>query len=119
MRCTNYQVLSLIVSRLVKEFVSLSINNNQMKMLRHVWGIFLLSIITLVANAQIKPAPIKDKGMGPYSQLIIRGAILINGTGAPAIGPVDIVIENNRISNIVVVGAEGGKINEARRPKLA
>jgi hypothetical protein len=90
-----------------------------MKTLRNLIGIALLSIITIVSNAQIKAAPNKDKGMGPYSQLIIRGAILINGTGAPATGPVDIVIENNRITNIVVVGAEGAKINEARRPKLA
>jgi len=51
--------------------------------------------------------------------LIIRGATIINGTGAPALGPVDIVIENNRIVKIVTVGAEGTKINPARRPKLA
>ena len=35
-----------------------------------------------------------------YTQLIIRGVILINGTGAPPFGPVDIVIEKNRIMQI-------------------
>ena len=34
-----------------------------------------------------------------YDQLILRGATLINSTGAPPIGPVDIVIENNIIKN--------------------
>lgn len=90
-----------------------------MNHLRSVLGIILFSLIFFVANAQIKVAPEKDKGMGPYNQLILRGVILINGTGAPAIGPVDIVIENNRISNIVVVGAEGTAINPSRRPVLA
>ena len=32
---------------------------------------------------------------GPFDQLIIRGVTLINGNGAPPIGPVDIVVENN------------------------
>ncbi|GIS00892.1 MAG: hypothetical protein CM15mP102_17120 [Flavobacteriales bacterium] len=30
---------------------------------------------------------------GPFDQLIIRGATLINGNGSPPLGPVDIVIE--------------------------
>ena len=34
---------------------------------------------------------------GPFNQLIIRGVTLINGDGAPPIGPVDIVVENNKI----------------------
>ena len=53
-----------------------------------------------------------------YDQLILRGATLINSTGAPPIGPVDIVIENNIIKNIQVVGYPGVEINENRRPKL-
>ena len=41
---------------------------------------------------------------GPYKQLIIRGVTLINGNGAPPIGPVDIVVEQNKIVDIQVVG---------------
>ena len=48
-------------------------------------------------------------------QLILRGATLNNSTGAPPIGPVDIVIENNIIKNIQVVGYPGVEINENRR----
>ncbi len=55
---------------------------------------------------------------GPFSQLIIRGVTLINGDGAPPRGPVDIVVENNKITNIVVVGYPGVPVNSSRRPKL-
>ena len=34
---------------------------------------------------------------GPFDQLIIRGATLVNGNGSPPVGPVDIVIEKNII----------------------
>jgi len=48
-----------------------------------------------------------DHSEGPFDQLIIRGATLINGNGAPPTGPVDIVIEGNQISAIKVVGYPG------------
>lgn len=43
---------------------------------------------------------------------------MINGNGAPPIGPVDIVIENNKIVKVQVVGYPGVAISENRRPKL-
>ena len=43
--------------------------------------------------------------------------ILIDGTGAPPIGPVDIVVEKNKIAQIQVVGYPGLPISENRRPK--
>ena len=55
---------------------------------------------------------------GPYNHLIIRGATLINGNGAPPIGPVDISVENNKITSIDVVGYPGVDIDESKRPKL-
>ncbi|MFT5216417.1 MAG: imidazolonepropionase-like amidohydrolase [Glaciecola sp.] len=58
-------------------------------------------------------------GDGPHSQLIIRGVTLINGDGSPPRGPIDIVVENNIIKDIQVVGYDGVPINEASRPKLA
>lgn len=64
------------------------------------------------------PAPLVKEGDGPFPQLILRGVTLINGTGAPPIGPVDIVIKQNRITNIVNVGFPGVPINEKSRPKL-
>tara|TARA_R110002073_G_scaffold145532_2_gene297661 strand:- start:28363 stop:29916 length:1554 start_codon:yes stop_codon:yes gene_type:complete len=57
-------------------------------------------------------------GEGPFNQLIIRGVMLINGDGSPPRGPIDIVVEGNKIVKIQVVGYPGVKINESRRPKL-
>ena len=73
----------------------------------------------LFAQAQVKKAPEKKEGDGPWTQLIIRGVTLVNGTGAPPLGPVDIIVEKNRIRSIVLVGSPGLKIDESRRPKLS
>ncbi len=58
------------------------------------------------------------QGDGPHTQLIIRGATLINGNGAPPRGPVDIVVENNKIVQIEVVGYPGVAIDASKRPQL-
>lgn len=57
-------------------------------------------------------------GDGPHTQLIIRGVTLINGNGAPPQGPVDIVVENNLIKNVQVVGYPGVTIDATQRPQL-
>jgi len=64
------------------------------------------------------PAPARraDEGLGPYNRLVLRGAIVIDGTGAPPMGPVDIVIERNRIAEVRSVGYPGVAIREASRP---
>ena len=54
---------------------------------------------------------------GPFEQLIIRNVTLINGNGAPPIGPVDIVVEKNIITKIQTVGYPGVKTNK-KGPKL-
>jgi imidazolonepropionase-like amidohydrolase len=64
----------------------------------------------------ITPAPERAEGEGPFDRLILRGGILVNGTGAPAIGPVDIVIEQNRIVDIKTVGPPGLPIDPEIRP---
>lgn len=65
----------------------------------------------------IPAAPRRAEGEGPFNRLILRGATLIDGTGAPPIGPVDIVIEKNRIARIAPVGYPGLAIDPQRRPK--
>jgi len=56
---------------------------------------------------QLQPAPDRQpgEGAGPFNTLVIRGATLIDGTGAEPSGPVDIVVERNRISRIRAVAA--------------
>lgn len=58
----------------------------------------------------------RQDGQGPYDRLVIRGATMIDGTGAPPFGPVDIVVEGNRIAEIKPVGAPGLPIDESKRP---
>jgi len=83
--------------------------------------IALFTVICLfqapISVSQITPAPDRTEGEGPFERLIIRGGIMISGTGAPPTGPVDIVIEGNQIINIVNVGYPGVPINEDRRPQ--
>ena len=83
-------------------------------------SITTLSILLFhtTVTAQIPKAPEKKEGSGPYTQLIIRGVTLVNGTGAPPLGPVDIVIEKNRIVQISVLGSPGSVIDPAKRPQL-
>ncbi len=76
--------------------------------------------ITRAASAGLGPAekaPDRVRGAGPWNRLVIRGATLIDGTGAPPIGPVDIVIENDRIVGISSVGYPGVPIKPERRPE--
>ncbi len=49
-------------------------------------------------------SPTLVKPRGPYQRLVIRGATVIDGTGAPPIGPMDIVIEGDRIKEVRSVG---------------
>jgi imidazolonepropionase-like amidohydrolase len=65
----------------------------------------------------VKPAPRRTEGDGPFDRMIIRGAILIDGTGAPPRGPVDIVVEKNRITQVVDVGVPNVALRDAARPK--
>jgi len=53
---------------------------------------------------------------GPFTRMVIRGATMVDGTGSPPIGPVDIVIEGNRISQIKLVGSPGVPIRAEGRP---
>ncbi len=103
------------VGIIVKLQFSLSI------MKKHFLSTLFFSLIVLsfgVAQRPITPAPDRSEGEGPFDQMIIQGATLINGTGAPPIGPVDIVVENNKIVDVQVVGYPGVEISNERRPKV-
>ncbi|MEM7551281.1 MAG: amidohydrolase family protein [Bacteroidota bacterium] len=88
--------------------------------MKFTWLSLLWTLLFFAWNllsAQIPNAPDRNEGDGPYEKLIIRGATLINGTGSPALGPVDIVIEGNKISQIKAVGSPGVEIDPDSRPK--
>jgi hypothetical protein len=86
--------------------------------MRKIFLLLAVATLHVYSFSQIPKAPERKEGEGPWPQLIIRGVILINGTGAPPIGPVDIVVEKNRIANIVTLGSPGRMIDPKNRPKL-
>ena len=91
--------------------------------MRHLYSscFFMLLVALGFSQSTLNPAPDRreGEGEGPFERLIIRGATLIDGTGAPPAGPVDIVIEGNRILEIVNVGVPHVPINDANRPQGA
>jgi hypothetical protein len=86
-------------------------------MMKFFLSLFFMLISCSSLSAQMSDAPGRTEGDGPYGQLIIRGATMIDGTGSPAAGPVDIVIEGNTITRIQNVGYPGVPIDERRRPQ--
>ena len=92
------------------------------------WSVAVLSVFSFTVGvttsaqevAEMIPAPDReDQGAGPFERLIIRGAVVIDGAGAPPQGPMDLVIEGNRITEIRGVGTPGAPINNDRRPQNA
>ncbi len=79
--------------------------------------LLLFATFSFAQEKEVMRAPDRAEGDGPYSQLIIRGATLINGAGSPPIGPVDVVVEKNKITAIKTVGYPGVAIDERKRPK--
>ena len=72
-------------------------------------------------KGDVNPAPDRKpgEGLGPFHTLVIRGATLIDGTGAPPVGPVDIVVHDNIISEIREAGTPGLPLNPGRAPLKA
>src|SRR5690606_33408019 len=96
-----------------------------MHLARSISLILALSVLAAgPAGAQgrgVEPAPPRgpNEGEGPFERLIVRGATIVDGTGAPPVGPVDIVIEGNRIREVRSVGYPGMPIRAERRPQNA
>src|SRR5262249_32600692 len=82
------------------------------------FGVAVVFAQTQQAQRTVPPAPDRKpgEGEGPFERLGIRGATMIDGAGAPPMGPVDIVIENNRIKEIKSVGFPKVSIRDAKRP---
>jgi hypothetical protein len=71
------------------------------------------------ASTDPKAAPPRAEGEGPFERLIIRNATVIDGTGAPPRGPVDVVVEGNRIKALFAVDAAAGDMRSTDRPQNA
>ncbi len=80
-------------------------------------ALFAIAATAVNAQAVMEPVPDRgaDEGGGPYPTLLIRGATMIDGTGAPPEGPVDIVVKGNRIDAIARGSASDDVIASATR----
>ena len=90
--------------------------------MRHINNITIISLFLSLLIGQsnretLIPGSDRSEGQGPFKRMVIRGATMINGNGSPPVGPVDIVIEKNRITEVKSVGYPGVPIKESRRPK--
>jgi imidazolonepropionase-like amidohydrolase len=65
------------------------------------------------------PARLAGEGMGPYGTLVIRGVMIVDGTGGPPYGPADVVVQNNRIARIQSAGTPGLPMRQNRPPQNA
>ena len=63
------------------------------------------------------PIPGRTEGVGPFQRVVLRNATIVDGTGAPAQGPVDIVLSGDRIAEIRTIGAPGAIDQKARAAK--
>lgn len=58
-----------------------------------IWLTLLLACPLWAAQLPVDdPIPPRTEGMGPYPRLVLRNVIIVNGTGAPAQGPYDLVL---------------------------
>lgn len=78
-----------------------------MKRMKLLAGLLVLLASPALAQAAMERVPDRapGEGDGPYPMLLITGATMVEGAGAPPIGPVDILIEGNRIAALHVGGA--------------
>lgn len=78
--------------------------------------VFLVLNTTAFEETILSPPP-RSEGEGPFTKLILHGVMVIDGTGALPFGPAQVVIENNRIRNITIVGTPGLPIPEPPEEK--
>jgi imidazolonepropionase-like amidohydrolase len=81
-------------------------------------AVLVLLFVSLSALCAPEIAPERQRGEGPFNRLILRGVTVVNGEGAPPIGPMDIVIEGDRIASVDNVGFPGVPIEQDARPQV-
>ena len=67
----------------------------------------------------LKGAPDRraDEGKGPFKTLAIRGVMVIDGSGGPPSGPMDVIVQGNRISAVRGAGTPGLPLRQNRGPQ--
>ncbi|HQZ95357.1 MAG TPA: amidohydrolase family protein [Pyrinomonadaceae bacterium] len=74
----------------------------------------LISIMCSAGFAQMSPSSFSGKRV---KRIVVRNAMVVDGSGKPAAGPFDIVVENDVITQIVSFDPVAAKEGKARRPE--
>src|ERR1700693_1998292 len=61
-----------------------------------------IALVALVASLVAQTNVVSGRR---YPRIVVRGALVVDGSGTPASGPKDIVIENNMITDVVSADA--------------
>ena len=77
--------------------------------LKRIYVFFLFIVVFCNAQSSSKE--------GPFDKLIIANAMIIPGHGGPAYGPADIIIEKNRIVQIISYNGKTGRGIKDKIPK--
>ncbi len=86
-----------------------------MKAIRLVSALLLTSFLCgSTAFAQLNPASFSGKRV---KRIVIRGAMVVDGSGKPAAGPFDIVVEGDTITQIAGFDPVAAKAGKANRPE--
>ena len=68
----------------------------------------LINILLLFMSLNLFAAPLsapdRQRGEGPFERLVLRGVMVVNGEGAPPVGPMDVLIKGNRITEVRSLG---------------
>ncbi|MBK9155156.1 MAG: amidohydrolase family protein [Chloracidobacterium sp.] len=76
--------------------------------------LLFISFAAVATAAQNGPASLSGKRL---KRIVVRGANVVDGSGKPAAGPFDIVIENDVITQIVGIDPVAAAEGRARRPE--
>jgi hypothetical protein len=77
-------------------------------LIRSTWLTLLFGCAVWGAQTPVDdPIPARTEGTGPYARAVLRNVIVVNGTGAPAQGPLDLVLAQDRIAETRSIGAPG------------
>lgn len=79
-----------------------------------VVSVIVSLILPTLAFSQAPPSSASGKRV---KRLVVRGAMIVDGSGKPAAGPFDIVVENDIITQIAGFDPIAAKEGRARRPE--
>lgn len=100
-------------SRLINYQFNLKEREVSMSPIRLVGVLAILAVTPLWAQG---PRRFGDLAEGPYNRLVIRNAMVIPGHGGPPVGPYDIVIEGNTITQMIPFDPVSAERERRERP---